>query len=136
MWRLVGIPSGQYLAATMDLWLPKLETVGELDAKRLTPAFGVQLIHVSGPRSTRSWSPPRTRTDSKTLRDQGRADAAELDHGPQVRRRTRTGLRFIEANLVVHPSPALGGEFAGPLTAPDVFTGWTENVAGWNGAHK
>ena len=37
VWRLAGMPSGKYLAATMDLWLPKLEAFGELDTKRLTP---------------------------------------------------------------------------------------------------
>ena len=31
----------------MDLWLPKLEAFGELDAKRLTPAVRVQLMQVS-----------------------------------------------------------------------------------------
>src|SRR5680860_840279 len=32
---LAGMPSGKYLAATMELWLPKLEAFGELDAKYL-----------------------------------------------------------------------------------------------------
>ncbi|MBD1537758.1 hypothetical protein HC749_06175 [Arthrobacter sp. S13_S34] len=42
----------------------------------------------------------------------------------------------IEANLVIHGGPTLAGEFARTLTATDVFTGWTENVAVRNGAHK
>jgi hypothetical protein len=63
VWRIAGMPSGKYLAATMDLWLPKLQTFGELDTKRLTPAAGAQLLQVSAPRSTVSLSPPRTRPD-------------------------------------------------------------------------
>ena len=43
---------------------------------------------------------------------------------------------FIEADMVVHSGPTLAGEFARTLTATDVFTGWTENVAVRNGAHK
>ena len=43
---------------------------------------------------------------------------------------------FIEADMVVHCGPTLAGEFARTLTATDVFTGWTENVAVRNGAHK
>ncbi|MGO4186554.1 transposase family protein [Pseudarthrobacter sp. TAF60_1] len=38
--------------------------------------------------------------------------------------------------MVVHCGPTLAGEFARTLTATDVFTGWTENVAVRNGAHK
>ena len=34
VWRLAGMPSGKYLAATMDLWLPKLEAYGELKSVR------------------------------------------------------------------------------------------------------
>jgi hypothetical protein len=30
VWRFAGMPSGKYLAATMDLWLPKLEALGLL----------------------------------------------------------------------------------------------------------
>ena len=43
---------------------------------------------------------------------------------------------FIEAEMVMHCGPTLTGEFARTLTATDVFTGWTENVAVRNGAHK
>ena len=36
VWNLAGQPSGKYLAATMGIWLPKLEQHGELDEKRLS----------------------------------------------------------------------------------------------------
>ncbi|MET3721784.1 hypothetical protein [Arthrobacter sp. UYEF21] len=48
VWRLAGMPSGKYLAATMRIWLPKLQAFGELDAKRLTPAVRGQLLKISG----------------------------------------------------------------------------------------
>ena len=54
VWRIAGMPTGKYLAATMELRLPKLEAFGELDMKRRTPAVLVQLLQVSGPRSTGS----------------------------------------------------------------------------------
>ncbi|WP_254678706.1 hypothetical protein [Arthrobacter sp. 24S4-2] len=59
VWRLAGMPSGKYLAATMDLWLPKLEAFGELNAKRLTPAVRAQLMQVSGATIDRLLKPTR-----------------------------------------------------------------------------
>ncbi|MET4591811.1 hypothetical protein [Arthrobacter sp. 754] len=91
VWRLAGMPSGKYLAATMDLWLPKLEAFGELDTKRLTPAVRVQLMQVSGATIDRLLKPIKDGQTQRAFRDQGRAAAAELDHGPQGRGRTRTG---------------------------------------------
>ena len=43
---------------------------------------------------------------------------------------------FIEADIVVHCGPTLAWEFARTLTATDVFTGSTENLAVRYGAHK
>lgn len=43
---------------------------------------------------------------------------------------------FVEADLVLHCGSTLQGEFAHSLTVTDVFTGWTENVALKNGAHR
>ena len=43
---------------------------------------------------------------------------------------------FVEADLVLHSGPTLQGEFVHSLTVTDVFTGWTENVAIKNGAHR
>jgi hypothetical protein len=47
VWNLAGQPSGKYLAATMGIWLPKLEQHGELDGKRLTDHTRTQLLKVS-----------------------------------------------------------------------------------------
>jgi len=45
-------------------------------------------------------------------------------------------LGFVEADLVLHCGATLQGEFVHSLTVTDVFTGWTENVALKNGAHR
>lgn len=67
VWRIAGMPSGKYLAATMDLWLPKLEAFGELDAKRLTPAVRVQLMQVSGATIDRLLKPTKDAARPKGL---------------------------------------------------------------------
>ena len=137
VWRLAGMPSGKYLAATMDLWLPKLEAFGELDTKRLTPAVRVQLMQVSGATIDRLLKPTKDADRPKGL--------SATKAGPLLRNSITVRKAgdeheqapgFIEADLVVHCGPTLAGEFARTLTATDVFTGWTENVAVRNGAHK
>lgn len=138
VWRLAGMPSGKYLAATMDLWLPKLEAFGELDAKRLSPAVAVQLMQVSGATIDRLFKP--TKDAAKPI------GMSATKAGPLLLRNSITVRKagdeheqapgFIEADMVVHCGLTLAGEFARTLTATDVFTGWTENVAVRNGAHK
>ena len=137
VWRLAGMPSGKYLAATMDLWLPKLEAFGELDEKRLTPAVRTQLMTVSGATIDRLLKPTKDAAKPKGL--------CATRPGPLLRNSITVRKAgdeheqapgFIEADLVVHCGPDLAGEFARTLTATDVFTGWTENVAVRNGAHK
>ena len=43
---------------------------------------------------------------------------------------------FVEADLVLYCGPMLQGEFVHSLSVTDVFTGWTENMALKNGAHR
>jgi hypothetical protein len=137
VWRLAGMPSGKYLAVTMGLWLPKLETFGELDAKRLTPAVRAQLLTISGATIDRLLKPTKDADRPKGL--------SATKAGPLLRNSITVRKAgdeheqapgFIEADMVVHCGPTLAGEFARTLTATDVFTGWTENVAVRNGAHK
>ncbi|MCH6471170.1 hypothetical protein [Sinomonas terrae] len=61
VWRLAGQPSGKYLAATMPLWLPKLEEHGEFgeDAHRLTEHRRAQLLAVSAATIDRLLKPTR-----------------------------------------------------------------------------
>ena len=138
VWRIAGMPSGKYLAATMDLWLPKLEAFGELDMKRLTSAVRVQLMQVSGATIDRLLKPTKDAARPKGL-SATRAGPLLLRNSITVRKagdEHEQAPGFIEADLVVHCGPTLAGEFARTLTATDVFTGWTENVAVRNGAHK
>jgi transposase InsO family protein len=137
VWRIAGMPSGKYLAVTMDLWLPKLEAFGELDAERLTPAVRAQLMQVSGATIDRLLKPTKDADRPKGL--------SATRAGPLLRNSITVRKAgdeheqapgFIEADMVVHCGPTLAGEFARTLTATDVFTGWTENVAVRNGAHK
>ncbi|HEY8754347.1 MAG TPA: transposase family protein [Arthrobacter sp.] len=137
VWRLAGMPSGKYLAATMGIWLPKLQAFGELDAKRLTPAVRAQLLQVSGATIDRLLKPTK---------DADRPNGLSATKAGPLLRNSITVRKagdeheqapgFIEADMVVHCGPTLAGEFARTLTATDVFTGWTENVAVRNGAHK
>jgi hypothetical protein len=121
----------------MDLWLPKLEAFGELDAKRLTPAVRAQLMQVSGATIDRLLKPTRDADRPKGV--------SATKAGPLLRNSITVRKAgdeheqvpgFIEADMVVHCGPTLAGEFARTLTATDVLTGWTENVAVRNGAHK
>src|SRR5680860_112560 len=137
VWRLAGMPSGKYLAATMGIWLPKLEAFGELDAKRLTPAVAAQLMTVSGATIDRLLKPTKDAAKPKGL--------SATKAGPLLRNSITVRKAgdeheqapgFIEADMVVHCGPTLAGEFARTLTATDVFTGWTDNIAVRNGAHK
>lgn len=137
VWRIAGMPSRKYLAATMDLWLPKLEAFGELDTKRLTPAVRTQLTQVSGATIDRLLKPTRDADRPKGL--------SATKAGPLLRNSITVRKAgdeheqapgFIEADMVVRYGPTLPGEFVRTLTATDVFTGRTENAAVRNGAHK
>ena len=137
VWRLAGMPSGKYLAATMDLWLPKLETFGELRDVRFSPEVREQLMAVSGATIDRLLRPTRAGMAPKGL--SATKAGSELRSTIAVRRAGQEHEQvpgFIEADLVAHCGPALVGEFARTLTATDVFTGWTENVAIRNSAYK
>jgi hypothetical protein len=77
VWNLAGRPSGKYLAATMGIWLPKLEHHGELDQRRLTDYTRAQLLKVSlEPRSTEWKTHPRWQQVGWPVRDQARSAAA------------------------------------------------------------
>jgi len=118
VWNLAGCPSGKYLAATMAIWLPKREKHHELDEKHVTEHTrdGAQLVGLSGTK------PGPLLRNSIQVRRSGE----EHEQAPG----------FVEADLVLHCGPTLQGEFVHSLTVTDVFTGWTENMALKNGAHR
>jgi hypothetical protein len=137
VWNLAGRPSGKYLAATMGIWLPKLELHGELDQKRLNDQTRAQLLKVSGATIDRMLKP--TRDGGQLVGLSGTRPGPLLRNSIQVRKagdEHEKAPGFVEADLVLHCGATLQGEFAHSLTVTDVFTGWTENVALKNGAHR
>ena len=137
IWNLAGRPNGKYLAVTMDLWLPKLEQYGELDKKRFTPEVRAQLMGVSGATIDRMLAPTRKALELKGISTT--KPGSLLRNSIAVRRAGDEHERapgFVEADLVAHCGPTLVGEFVRTLTVTDVFTGWTENMAIRNSAHR
>lgn len=137
VWNLAGRPSGKYLAATMPIWLPKLEQHHELEATRLTDHTRAQLLAVSGATIDRLLKP--TRDGAQLLGLSGTKPGPLLRNSIQVRKagdEHEQAPGFVEADLVLHCGATLAGEFVHSLTVTDVFTGWTENVALKNGAHR
>jgi len=139
VWMLAGQPAGKYLAATMGLWLPKLERHGEFgeDAHRLTDHTRTQLLAVSGATIDRLLKP--TRDGMRLTGISGTKPGPLLRTSIQVRKagdehEQQPG--FCELDLVLHCGPTLKGEFCRSLTVTDVHTGWTENRALKNGAHR
>jgi hypothetical protein len=137
VWMLAGRPSGKYLAATMGVWLPKLIEHGELDLARLNDHTQAQLLAVSGATIDRLLKPTR---DGMTL-----TGLSGTRPGPLLR--TSITVRkagdeheqtpgFVEIDLVLHCGASMKGEFARSMTVTDVHTGWTENIAFRNGAHR
>ena len=137
VWNLAGRPSGKYLAATMPIWLPKLEQHHELDVTRLNDHTRGQLLAVSGATIDRLLKP--TRDGAQLVGLSGTRPGPLLRNSIQVRKagdEHEQAPGFVEADLVLHCGPTLQGEFVHSLTVTDVFTGWTENVAVKNGAHR
>jgi hypothetical protein len=137
VWNLAGRPSGKYLAATMSLWLPKLEAFGELDSARLNQHTRTQLMAVSGATIDRMLAPTRHR--SRLMGISGTRPGPMLRSTIQVRKAGDAHEQapgFLEVDLVLHCGPTIVGEYAHTVTATDVFTGWTENVAIRNRAHR
>lgn len=137
VWNLAGRPSGKYLAATMPIWLPRLEKHGELDVKRLNDHTRAQLLRVSGATIDRMLKP--TRDGAQLVGLSGTKAGPLLRNSIQVRKagdEHEQAPGFVEADLVLHYGPTLQGEFVHSLTVTDVFTGWMENAALKNGAHR
>ena len=110
VWNLAGRPSGKYLAATMGIWLPKLEQHHELDGKRLNDQTRAQLLAVSGATIDRMLKPPRDGTQLVGL--SGTKPGPLLRNSIQVRRagdEHEQAPGFVEADLVLHCGPTLQG---------------------------
>jgi hypothetical protein len=119
VWNLAGRPSGKYLAATMGIWLPKLELHGELDQKRLNDQTRAQLLKVSGATIDRMLKP--TRDGGQLVGLSGTRPGPLLRNSIQVRKagdEHEQAPGFVEADLVLHCGATLQGEFAHSLQAP------------------
>ncbi|MFT4156715.1 MAG: transposase family protein [Microbacterium sp.] len=139
IWMLAGQPAGKYLAATMGLWLPKLEQHGEFgeDTHRLTDHTRAQLLAISGATIDRLLKP--TRDGMRLTGISGTKPGSLLRNSIQVRKAGDEHEKqpgFCELDLVLHCGPTLKGEFCRSLTVTCVHTGWTENRALRNGAHR
>jgi len=137
VWNLAGRPPGKYLAATMSIWLPKLAPHHELDGKRLTEHTRAQLLTVSGATIDRLLKP--TRDGAQLVGLPVTRPGPLLRNSIQVRKagdEHEKASGFVEADLVLHCGRTLQGEFVHTWTVTDVFTGWTENMALKNGAHR
>ncbi|WP_229116393.1 hypothetical protein [Parenemella sanctibonifatiensis] len=139
VWTLAGEPCGKYLAAVMADTLAALEAHGELGkvADRLTDEVRAELVAMSPATIDRYLAP--TRAARYPPAKAATRPSATLRSELSVRRSTdemeaRPG--FFEVDLVAHCGHSLAGEFAWTLTATDVFTGWTSNVAIKNPAHR
>jgi hypothetical protein len=121
----------------MGIWLPKLEHYGELDKARLSDHTRAQLLKISRATIDRVLKP--TRHGVRLLGLSGTKPGPLLRNSIQVRKAGDEHERapgFVEADLVLHCGGSLKGEFVHSLTVTDVFTGWTENMALKNVAHR
>ena len=138
VWTLIGEPCGKYLAPIMTATLAQLEAFGELGkvADRLSPAVREQLVTMSPATIDRMLKPTKA----------ARYPAAKSATRPGATLRSSIVVRqamdkmeqapgFFEIDLVAHCGHTLKGEHAWTLTATDVYTGWTENIAIRNRAH-
>ena len=139
VWTVVGEPCGRYLAAIMEDTVDRLVRFGELTQTRdrLTPEVRAELLAMSPATIDRYLAPTKAARypDAKSATRPGATLRGELS----VRRamddmEQRPG--FFEIDLVAHCGHSLKGEHAWTLTATDVFTGWTQNVAIKNRAHR
>jgi hypothetical protein len=104
--------------------LLKLGQHGELDTKRLTDHTRAQLLTVSGT------------TIDRILKSTWDWWQVSWPVWSQAGDERKKGPGFVEADLVLHCGATPQGELVHTLTVPDVFTGWTENMALENGADR
>lgn len=71
--------------AGSDLWLPKLQVFGELDAQRLSPAVRAQLLKLSGATIDRLLKPTRVASRPKGLSATKAGPLRRNSIGPQGR---------------------------------------------------
>lgn len=131
IWLAAGQPCSKRLKAMVALWLPAYERrCGELarDAR-------AALEKISAATIDRLFAPIRAR------RRRGLSATRSLKRlEGQIPIRTRfqqvDGPGWLEADTVAHCGQSLAGRFVWSPTLSDIFSGWTENRAGWNRSSK
>jgi len=139
IWTLIGEPCGKYLAPIMGDTLATLERFGELEpvAGRLNKDVRAQLVAMSPATIDRLLKPAK---DARYPAAKSATRAGTMLRSSIAVRQAMDEMEkepgFFEIDLVAHCGHTLKGEFAWTLTVTDVFTGWTENRAIKNRAHK
>src|SRR5699024_9631772 len=137
VWALMGCPCGKYLVVMLPIWLPLLETAGDLDEPFATAQASGELETMSPATIDRYLASARagmqlrgisTTRPSPLLRNS--IGLSTTSDAPP----TTPGV--IEADTVAHCGPTAKGEFARTLTMTDLITGWTENASIRNNASK
>lgn len=127
VWRLMGMPSGKYMAAVMVIWLDALEAHAELVFGRsgYNPTVRAQLVAMSAATIDRYLKAERDRLRLKGIATTKpgallRSSITVRQAGDEVEEEPG----FFETDTVAHCGPTLKGEFARTLTLTDVLSGW------------
>ena len=127
VWRLMGMPSGKYMAAVLLIWLDALEAHDEIAVGRsgYNPTVRTQLLSMSAATIDRYLKAERDRLKLKGIATT--KPGALLRNSITVRKagdEVEDEPGFFETDTVAHCGPTLKGEFARTLTMTDVRTGW------------
>ena len=133
-WAVLGAPTGKRLAPVMVELVPTLRRFGELD---ISDELAALLVVMSPATMDRRLAPARA---SMALRGRSHTKPGSLLKS-QIPIRTWAQWDdavpgFVEIDLVGHEGGNAEGEHCYTLTVTDIATGWTENRAVKNKAHK
>lgn len=137
VWRMMGMPSGKYMAAVLLQWLDALEAHDELAFGRAgyNPGVRDQLLAMSAATIDRYLKDERDRLRLKGISTT--KPGALLRNSITVRKagdELEAEPGFFETDTVAHCGPTAKGEFARTLTMTDVVTGWIQLEALRNNA--
>lgn len=129
VWRMMGMPSGKYMAAVLLAWLDALEAHDELAFGRsgYNPGVRDQLLAMSAATIDRYLKAERDRLRLKGISTT--KPGALLRNSITVRKagdEVEAEPGFFETDTVAHCGPTAKGEFARTLTMTDVLTGWVQ----------
>ena len=139
LWKIMGMPCGKYMAASVDEWICSLTAHGELPDS--IPGWNEDIAN-----EIRAMSSATIDRYLKEERDKLALRGISTTKGGSVLKssiRIRTNNReieqqvgFLECDTVAHCGPVAKGEFARTLTSTDIASGWSELVGLRNNAAK